>query len=129
LEDRLLLSGPTVDTVDTATDSGPTAAGSGSGTTGDLRYVIGQANADPNLAGSAITFDPMVFATPRTITLSPSLGTLDLSESAGPEGRLLGPRYCLPLPRSWSGFTDGPSRNPRSAQALDQSWRGRSGVG
>ena len=82
----MLLSGnPTVYTVNLTTDNGPTSAGTGSGDTGDLRYVINLANADPNLAGSMIEFDPMVFATAKTITLSPTLGTLALSESAGPE--------------------------------------------
>jgi hypothetical protein len=85
LEDRRLLSGPTVYTINLTTDNGPTSAGSGSGTTGDLRYVINQANADPNPAGSLIEFDPTVFAAAQTITLSSSLGTLDLTESAGPE--------------------------------------------
>ena len=94
----MLLSSPTQYTVDLTTDSGPTSAGSGTGTAGDLRYCINQANADPNLSGSLITFDPAVFATPQTITLSsppgpgnvfgqPSLDlhSLELSESAGPE--------------------------------------------
>jgi len=80
LEDRVLLSGPTAYTVNLTTDSG-----TGSGNTGDLRYVINQANVDPNPSGSVITFSPTVFATPQTITLSPTLGALDLSEAAGPE--------------------------------------------
>ena len=86
LEGRVLLSGnPTVYTVNLTTDAGPTSAGSGSGDTGDLRYVINLANADPNTAGTLIEFDPTVFATAKTITLSPTLGTLALLDTAGPE--------------------------------------------
>ena len=47
-----------------------------------LPYVIGQADANTNTAGSEIEFDLPVFASPRTITLA---GTLVLSEAAGPE--------------------------------------------
>jgi hypothetical protein len=75
LEDRNLLSAA-IYTVDAVTD-----IGKGSGTAGDLRYVIDQADADPNPAGSLIQFDPTVFSTPRTITLS---SPLDLTEAAGP---------------------------------------------
>ncbi len=79
LEDRVLLSGTTIFTVDLTS-----ANGTGSGTTGDLRYCVSQANANPNTAGSEIQFDPTVFnpATPKTITLS---STLELTETAGPE--------------------------------------------
>jgi predicted outer membrane repeat protein len=80
LEDRVLLSGsPTVYTVDLTS-----ASTAGSGTAGDLRYCIVEANANTNSAGSEIEFDPSVFstATPRVITLS---STLELSETAGPE--------------------------------------------
>ncbi len=87
LEDRVLLSGnPTVYTVNVTTDNGATTAGAGSGTTGDLRYAIDQANnhtANPD--GSVITFDPTVFASRQTITLTAGLGTLELSETSGPE--------------------------------------------
>ncbi len=76
LEDRVLLAA-TIYTVDAITDTG-----AGSGTTGDLLYCIDQANANPNLVGSVIEFDPTVFGTPQTITLS---STLTLSETAGPE--------------------------------------------
>ena len=38
------------------------ASGAGSGDSGDLVYVIEQADANANLAGSVITFDPTVFA-------------------------------------------------------------------
>jgi hypothetical protein len=74
---------PTVYRVNTSSDNGPTPAGSGSGTTGDLRYVINQANANTNLAGSVLMLDPAVFATLQTITLSPSLGTLALDAPTG----------------------------------------------
>ena len=58
------------------------ASGAGSGDRGDLVYVIGLANANPDPYGSLIQFDPTVFASPQTITLN---GTLVLSETAGPE--------------------------------------------
>ena len=61
LEERVVLS-PTIYTVNLTTDNGPTSAGSGSATTGDLRMLIGQANADPNPDGRIIQFDPTVFA-------------------------------------------------------------------
>src|SRR5271170_6293715 len=73
LEGRQLLS---TFTVNSTGDSG-----SGSGLVGDLRYCITQANS----AGGdeAINFDPTVFATPQTITLS---GTqLELSDTTGTE--------------------------------------------
>ncbi len=52
---------------------------SGSGDSGDLRYCINEANADdgPN----QIVFDPTVFSTPQTITLSGS--ELELSDTGG----------------------------------------------
>ena len=78
LEDRLLLSGsPTIYTVN-STGNGTT----GTGDSGTLPYVIGQANANTNTAGSEIQFDPTVFGSPQTITLA---STLALSETAGPE--------------------------------------------
>jgi hypothetical protein len=86
MERRVLLSGgPTIYTVSVATDNGPTSAGSGTGNTGDLRYCINLASADPNPAGTTIEFDPTAFATAQTITLSPTLGTLPLADTAGPE--------------------------------------------
>ena len=65
---------PTIFTVNTLGD-----ALSGSGDSGDLRYCINEANADdgPN----QIVFDPTVFSTPQTITLS--LGQLELSDTGG----------------------------------------------
>jgi hypothetical protein len=76
LEDRVLLSGPTVYTV---TD----ASGSASDT-GSLPYAVLEANGTQNPAGSLIQFDPTFFngATLRTITLA---STLTLSETGGPE--------------------------------------------
>ena len=78
LETRMLLSGATIYTVNSASGNS-----SGTGTSGTLPYVIGQANIDPNPAGSEIDFDSTIFgaATPQTITLS---STLELSETAGP---------------------------------------------
>lgn len=77
LELRVVLS-PTIFTVN-STGSGT----SGSWTSGTLPYVISQANANSNTAGSEIEFDPSVFssASPQTITLG---ATLVLSETAGP---------------------------------------------
>jgi hypothetical protein len=80
LENRTLLSGsPTIYTVDRTSDTG-----TGSDNKGDLRYCVTQANANPNIAGSEIEFDPTVFTgtTQLSITLS---ATLDLLETAGPE--------------------------------------------
>jgi hypothetical protein len=78
LEDRLLLSGsPTIYTVNSTGNST-----TGTGDSGTLPYVIGQANANTNTAGSEIQFDPTVFASPQTITLA---STLELSKTAGPE--------------------------------------------
>src|SRR4051794_37221194 len=75
LEGRALLSGnPTVYTV---TDPSDSAADMGS-----LRHAIAQANVDTNPDGSRIEFDPTVFSSPQTITLS---STLELSGTAGPE--------------------------------------------
>ena len=87
LEGRVLLSGnPTYYTVNLTSDTGAcsgTDAYPTAGTpSGDLLWAITQANANTNPAGSIIEFDPNVFATPQTITLS---STLALSESAGPE--------------------------------------------
>ena len=53
------------------------------GSAGTLRYEIGLANAEGG--GSTVNFDPVVFATHQTITLAPSLSTLDLSETGGTE--------------------------------------------
>ena len=74
----MLLSGATIYTVISAASDN-----SGAGNSGTLPYVIGQANINPNPAGSEIEFDPTLFsaATPQTITLS---STLELSETAGP---------------------------------------------
>ncbi len=78
LEARLLLSGsPTIYTVN-STGNGTT----GTGDSGTLPYVISQANGNANTTGSEIRFDPTVFASPQTITMS---STLVLSETAGPE--------------------------------------------
>jgi hypothetical protein len=77
LEDRTLLS-PTIYTVDLTGDTGAST----SSDAGTLLYCLTQANANTNTAGSEIQFDPMVFATPQTITL---LSTLVLSEKEGPE--------------------------------------------
>jgi hypothetical protein len=72
LEHRTLLSGPTIYTVidvsDSATDEG------------SLRYAIAQANLDTNPAGSLIQFDPAVFSSPRTITLTG--GQLELNNQS-----------------------------------------------
>ncbi len=79
LEDRRLLAGgPTVYTVDVLSDTG-----TGSGTTGDLRYCVIQANANPNQAGSVIQFDPTVFnaSVLESIVVR---STLDLTGTAGP---------------------------------------------
>ena len=68
---------PTIYVVN-STDGGD----SGTGDIGTLPYVIGKADNDPNIAGNEIYFDPSVFGSQQTITLS---STLVLSETAGPE--------------------------------------------
>ncbi len=75
LERRVVLS-PTIFTVN-STGSGT----SGSGTSGTLPYVISLANANSNTAGSEIVFDPTVFSSPQTITLT--AGMLELSGTTG----------------------------------------------
>ncbi len=70
------IGSPTVYTVNLTS-----ANGTGSGNSGDLVYVIGQADANVNPAGSVVQFDPTVFATPQTITLS---SPLQLAEPSGP---------------------------------------------
>ncbi len=78
LEGRVLLSGgPTIYTVNSV-GNGDT----GTGNSGTLPYVISQADADVNPAGSRIEFDPTVFSSPQTIALA---NTLELSGTAGPE--------------------------------------------
>ena len=81
------LSGsPTYYTVNLTSDTGASSGTDAypvTGTpSGDLLWAITQANANTNPAGSVIEFDPTIFATTQTITLS---STLELSESAGPE--------------------------------------------
>jgi hypothetical protein len=77
LEDRVLLAGgPTVYTVNLLSD-----AGTGTGNSGDIAYVITRVNANTDPAGSLIQFDPTVFATSQTIPLT---NTLELSVTAGP---------------------------------------------
>ncbi len=52
-----------------------------------LREAIDRANAEPG--AQTITFDPAVFAAPRTITLDPALGTLNVTQALtidGPQG-------------------------------------------
>jgi hypothetical protein len=71
LEGRVVLSTFTVNSLGDA--------GSGSNDAGDLRYCINQANA--NDQANTIVFDPTVFSTPQTITLSGS--QLELSDTGG----------------------------------------------
>ena len=85
LESRTLLA--TVYTVDLTSDSGAST----SPTSGDLRYVIGLANANTSVAGSLIQFDSTVFSTPQVITLGSSL---TLSETPGAEA-IAGPGASL----------------------------------
>jgi hypothetical protein len=79
LEPRALLAGsPTIYTVDVLSDTG-----TGTGTTGDLRYCVTQANANPNQAGCVIQFDPTVFnasVLESIVVRNP----LDLTGTAGP---------------------------------------------
>ena len=79
-ERPVVLAGPTVYIVDLTSDTGAST----SANEGDILYCVTQANANTNLAGSEIEFDPTVFssATPQTIKLS---STLELSPPSGPE--------------------------------------------
>ena len=79
LEPRVVLAGsPTMYMVSLTGGSST----DGSGNSGTLPYVISQANANTNSAGSEIIFESSVFNTPKTIDLA---STLVLSETAGPE--------------------------------------------
>jgi hypothetical protein len=69
---------PTIYTVNALSDNN-----SGSGTSGDLRYCLGQANAD-KLSSDTIVFDNVVFATPQTIELS--MGELFIQGSTSIQG-------------------------------------------
>ena len=72
LESRVLLSSNSVANSYVVTNTADSGAGS-------LRWAVGQANADHG--ADAITFDPTVFATPQTITLS--TGQIDLNDAGG----------------------------------------------
>ena len=76
LEDRVVLSGPTVYTIDLTSD-----AAQGSGSSGDIAYVLYFAENNTNPAGSVINFDPSVFDKPQSIELN---STLFLTDAAGP---------------------------------------------
>ena len=67
-------------------------AGIGSGDAGDLRYCIDQANADGQ--SNTIVFDPTVFGTPQTITLSG--GELELENIWGTQ-TITGPAAGLTI--------------------------------
>ena len=77
LEDRLLLSGsPTMYTVN-STGNGTT----GTGNSGTLPYVIGQANANTNTPAARSSSTPPSSSSPQTITLA---STLVLTETGRP---------------------------------------------
>ncbi len=67
-------------------------AGIGSGDSGDLRYCVDQANSDDQ--SNTIVFDPTVFGTAQTITLSG--GTLELENTWGTQ-MITGPASGLTL--------------------------------
>jgi hypothetical protein len=75
---------PTSDPTWTVNSTGDT--GAGAGFFGDLRYCINQANATGG--AETINFDPGVFATAQTITLS--MGQLELTDTTGTE-QIIGP--------------------------------------
>jgi hypothetical protein len=79
-ERPVVTSSPTVYIVDLTSDTGAST----SANEGDILYCVTQANANTNLAGSEIEFDPTVFstATPQTIKLSKAL---ELNPPSGPE--------------------------------------------
>jgi predicted outer membrane repeat protein len=82
LESRWLPSTTFTFTVDRVTDAGSSQAGVGSGTSGDLRYCIAQANAPHGSAADTdvIAFKPSVFGKNKTIALSATLQTLTISD-------------------------------------------------
>ena len=83
LEDRLLLSGnPTAYTVNLLGDPDM-----GTGTTGDIAYVINKANGNASPAGSVIAFDPTLFATPQKIRLTRTLELREQSSRRSIDGR------------------------------------------
>ena len=75
-----VVGSPTVYIVDLTSDTGAST----SANDGDILYCVTLANANTNLAGSEIEFDPTVFSTaaPQTIKLS---NMLELNEPSGPE--------------------------------------------
>ena len=94
----------------------PAAPGTSS-LAGDLVYVIGQADANTNPAGSVINFDPTVFPAPttRTITLT---STLELRETAWAGGDPMAPgRHVLTVQRP--GF---------AVRAFQRRWHRRTGL-
>jgi hypothetical protein len=78
LESRQLLSHFTVVL---ATDNGGPAGQMVTATTGDLRYCIEQADAAHVALTDTISFSSTLFATPQTITLNRSTGTLVLQDT------------------------------------------------
>ncbi len=64
-----------------------------------LREAIDRANAEPG--AQTITFDPAVFAAPRTITLDPALGTLNVTQAL----TIAGPQAGVTIARSLSPGT------------------------
>jgi hypothetical protein len=103
LETRTLLA-PTTFTVNVATDNSGNPNGAGTGTTGDLRYCIQQANL-PQFAGSKIVFDSTVFSPTGNTTIALSGGELQISQSTTIVGVGTGPSHL-----TISG--NGPNLNP-----------------
>jgi hypothetical protein len=123
LEARTLLSGnPTYYTVNLTSDTGASSGAdvNTGNPSGDLLWAVEQANANTNTSGSVINFDPVLFATPQTITLS---SALELSEPDGPE-IIDGPAAGVVISGGWhcctpNGFRDVQVDNGTSAGISD----------
>jgi hypothetical protein len=111
LETRTLLS-PTTFTVNVATDNSGNPNGAGTGTTGDLRYCIQQADL-PQFAGSTIVFDSTVFNPFGNTTIALSGGELQIAQSTTIVGVGAGPGHL-----TISG--NGPNLNPLGPQGASR---------
>src|SRR6516165_8962523 len=87
----------------TFTVNGTGDSGTGSGLVGDLRYCITRANA--NAGPDTIVFDPTVFSTPQTITLTG--GQLTLTDTA--TTNITGPAAGVTIYRWWIAINSGAS--------------------
>src|SRR4029077_8129658 len=66
----------------------------------DLRQAISQANS--NAGDDTIAFDSKVFKTPQTITLDPTLGQLELTDTTG-TASIVGPKKGVTVDAAGNG--------------------------